>query len=73
MYNNHTVSFVSFANSRYASQERIKREAEEMHFFEHIYVATRRCLSRGIIRNTKTVGPSAASDTGNGNPISSAE
>ena len=32
------ISFVSFANSRYASQERIKREAEEMHFFEHIYV-----------------------------------
>lgn len=44
MYNKHSVSFVSFANSRYASQKRIKREAEEMHFFDHIYVGDEKML-----------------------------
>ena len=44
MYNNHSISFVSFANSRYASQTRIKSEAEEMHFFDHIYVGDEKML-----------------------------
>ena len=44
MYNNHSISFVSFANSRYASQNRIKREAEEMQFFDHIYVGDEKML-----------------------------
>ena len=44
MYDNHTISFVSFANSRYASQERIKREAEEMRFFDYIYVGDEHML-----------------------------
>lgn len=38
MYNDHPVYFVSFANSCYTSQKRIKREAEDMHFFDHIFV-----------------------------------
>ena len=38
------IYFVSFANSRYASQTRIKREAEEMHFFDHIYVGDEKML-----------------------------
>lgn len=38
------ISFVSFANSRFASQDRIKREAEEMHFFDHIYVGDEKML-----------------------------
>lgn len=53
MYNNHTVSFVSFANSRYASQERIKREAEEMRFFNHIYVGDEHMLETWYYKKYK--------------------
>lgn len=38
MLDNSEIYFVSFANSKFASQKRIKREAEEMHFFDHIHV-----------------------------------
>lgn len=38
------IYFVSFANSRYASQTRIKCEAEEMRIFDHIVVGDERLL-----------------------------
>lgn len=44
MFNNHPVYFFSFADSRFASQKRIKREAENMHFFDHIYVGDEKIL-----------------------------
>ena len=51
------ISFVSFANSRYASQERIKREAEEMHFFEHIYVGDEHMLEPWYYKKYKDRWP----------------
>lgn len=44
MYNNHSIYFVSFADSRFASQRRIKKEAHQMRFFDHITVGDERIL-----------------------------
>ena len=44
MYNNHPVYFFSFADRRFASQKRIKREAEEMRFFDQIFVGDEKLL-----------------------------
>ena len=56
MYNSHSISFVSFANSRYASQNRIKSEAEEMHFFDHIYVGDEKMLESWYYEKYKDRG-----------------
>ena len=53
MYNNHPVYFVSFANSRYASQERIKHEAEELHFFDHIHAGDEKMLESWYYKKYK--------------------
>jgi hypothetical protein len=53
MFNNQNVYFVSFANRLYASQKRIKREAKEMQFFDHIYVGDEKMLEPWYFKKYK--------------------
>lgn len=47
------ILFVSFADSRYAAGKRIKREAENMHIFDHIYVGDERILESWYLKKYK--------------------
>lgn len=57
MYNNHHIYFVSFANSRFASQKRIKREAADIHYFDHIFVGDEKMLEPWYYKKYKDRWP----------------
>ena len=47
------IYFVSFADRRYASQKRIKQEAQRMRFFDHIFVGDERKLEKWYYQKYK--------------------